>query len=184
MKIYQLIAVALLLQLPPALATADQSDGRLDELFEVLRSSADPSQLQQTESEIWTIWHQSGSDEIDGWMQQAAALERDGDLPAAEALYTRVVVARPEFSEGWNRRATVRYYLRNYKGSLADIEMTLRLEPRHFGAIWGMGMIFAGQRDYARAIEAFQRLLEIKPNSPDARPRIELLKRELAKQAV
>jgi len=68
--------------------------------------------------------------------------------------------------------------------SLADIESTLRLEPRHFGAIWGLGMILGKQREFQRAIEAFERLLEIKPNAQDARPRIELLKQELAKQAV
>ena len=67
---------------------------------------------------------------------------------------------------------------------VADIESTLRLEPRHFGAIWGLGMILGRQQEFERAIEAFERLLEIKPNSQDARPRIELLKREMAKNSV
>ena len=165
-------------------AGADQNDSRLDGLFEVLRSSSDQFELRQTESEIWELWYQSGSDEIDALMLQAASLVDGGDLAAAEAIYSRVIDARPDFSEGWNRRATVRYYQRDYDGSLADIENTLRLEPRHFGAIWGLGMILGSQRDYARAIEAFERLLAIKPRSPDARPRIELLKQERAKQAV
>ncbi|MBT8435359.1 MAG: tetratricopeptide repeat protein, partial [Gammaproteobacteria bacterium] len=90
----------------------------------------------------------------------------------------------PDFSEGWNRRATVRFYQRDYDGSLEDIEQTLKLEPRHFGAFWGLGMILGSKQDFERAIIAFERLLEIKPNSDDARPRIELLKQELAKQAV
>ncbi len=90
----------------------------------------------------------------------------------------------PGFSEGWNRCATVRFYQRDYDGSLDDIEQTLKLEPRHFGAFWGLGMILGSQQDFERAIIAFERLLEIKPNANDARPRIELLKQELAKQAV
>ena len=138
----------------------------------------------QTESEIWEIWYQSGSAEVDAMMLQAAGLVQSGELAAAEAVYTRVIDARPNFSEGWNRRATVRFYQRDFAGSLADIESTLRLEPRHFGAIWGLGMILGRQQQFDRAIEAFERLLEIKPNSQDARPRIELLKEEIAKNAV
>ena len=117
-------------------------------------------------------------------MLEAAQLVRAGDLGAAEAVYTRVIEEVPGFSEGWNRRATVRFYQRDYDGSLEDIEQTLKLEPRHFGAFWGLGMILGSQQDFERAIIAFERLLEIKPNANDARPRIELLKRELAKQAV
>lgn len=173
----------LLLWLPGS-ALADQTDARLDTLFETLRSSSDATLLLQVEEEIWDIWYQSGSDEIDELMLQAAELVRGGELAAAEDLYTQIIEIRPDFSEGWNRRATVRFYQRDYEGSLADIETTLRLEPRHFGAIWGLGMILGTREDYARAIEAFERLLEIKPNAQDARPRIELLKQELAKQSV
>ena len=163
---------------------ADQTDERLDALFQQLRSSSDERVLLQTESDIWEIWYQSGSDEVDTLMLQAAELVQAGDLSAAEAVYTRVIEARPGFSEGWNRRATVRFYQRDFEGSLADIEATLRLEPRHFGAIWGLGMILGRQQEFERAIEAFERLLEIKPSSQDARPRIELLKQEMAKHAV
>ena len=117
-------------------------------------------------------------------MATAGELVQAGNLSAAEEIYTEVIDLMPEFSEGWNRRATVRYYLGDLSGSLADIEETLRLEPRHFGAIWGLGMILGAQRDFERAILAFERLLEIKPNSRDARPRIELLKQELARESV
>ena len=163
---------------------ADQTDERLDGLFEQLRSSSDERVLLQTESEIWEIWYQSGSDEVDALMLKAAELVQGGELAAAESVYSRVIDTKPGFSEGWNRRATVRFYQSDFEGSLADIESTLRLEPRHFGAIWGLGMILGRQQEFERAIEAFERLLEIKPNSQDARPRIELLKREMAKNSV
>ena len=163
---------------------ADQSDQRLDELFQTLQTSSDSEKLGEVEARIWEIWYQSGEDEIDVLMLQAAALANSGDLVAAEIAYGSIIQQSPGFSEGWNRRATVRFYQRDYDGSLADIEQTLKLEPRHFGAIWGLGMILGLRQDYQRAIAAFETLLEIKPNSADARPRIELLKQALAKESV
>ena len=167
-----------------SIAVADQTDERLDGLFQTLRTSEDPSVLGETESAIWEIWYDSGREEIDAMLLEAAGLMSSGQLAEAESIYTRIIAELPMFSEGWNRRATVRYYQRDYAGSLEDIEQTLRLEPRHFGAIWGLGMILGAQRDYQRAILAFERLLEIKPHAIDARPRIELLKQEMAKEAV
>jgi tetratricopeptide (TPR) repeat protein len=167
-----------------AAAYGDQTDPRLEELFVELKSSQDEIKLMQVEAEIWEIWYDSGNEEIDTMMALAARSARAGDLGAAEAVYSQVIEQMPEFSEGWNRRATIRYYRSDYEGSLADIRETLKLEPRHFGAIWGLGMILGWQKDYERAILAFERLLEIKPNARDARPRIELLKQELAKEAV
>ena len=177
------LAVALLLGLP-AWTWADQTDPRLDELFVVLQNSQDQSKLVEVEAEIWEIWYQSGHEEIDTLMAVAATTARSGNLKKAETLYSQVIEKLPEFSEGWNRRATIRYYRNDYEGSLADIQQTLKLEPRHFGAVWGLGMILGWQQDFERAILAFERLLELKPNSRDAKPRIELLRQEMAKQAV
>ena len=168
----------------PAIGAGDQTDQRLAPLFETLQSSQDEMVLMETEAAIWELWYDSGKQEIDELMLQAAELVRAGQLAAAEKIYSEVIAALPEFSEGWNRRATVRFYQRDYEGSLADIKETLQLEPRHFGAIWGLGMILGSQQDFERAILAFERLLEIKPNSPDIAPRIELLRQELAKQSV
>lgn len=168
----------------PAFAFGDQTDQRLDGLFEILRSSDDEAVLEETESAIWKIWYDSGEQAVDEKMERAAGLMLVGNLPAAERIYTEIIEMLPNFSEGWNRRATVRFYQSDYAGSLDDIEETLRLEPRHFGAIWGLGMILGSQGDYERAILAFERLLEIKPNARDARPRIELLKQEMARESV
>lgn len=167
-----------------AVGGADQTDQRLDGLFQTLQTSHDAGELDEAESRIWEIWYDSGRNEINAMMSQAAALVSAGELAAAESVYTRIIEQAPMFSEGWNRRATVRFYEGDYDGSLADIEQTLKLEPRHFGAIWGLGMILGVQHDYARAISAFEKLLEIKPNSEDARPRIKMLKQALAKESV
>ncbi|MFT5658877.1 MAG: tetratricopeptide (TPR) repeat protein, partial [Gammaproteobacteria bacterium] len=154
----------------PIILSADQTDHRLDDLFQTLKSSQDSEELLETESAIWKIWHESGQEIIDAMMQEAEKLLLNGDLSAAEKAYSRVIDEIPEFSEGWNRRATVRYYQHDYAGSLEDIEQTLKLEPRHFGAFWGLGMILGSQQNFERAIIAFERLLEIKPNASDARP--------------
>lgn len=183
LKPFRCLAMVLLLGVSMT-AMPDQKSPHLDELFELLRSSQDAARLVEVEAEIWEIWYDSGNEEIDALMARGASSARAGDLEAAEAIYSQVIEQRPDFSEGWNRRATIRYYRNDYEGSLADIEETLRLEPRHFGAIWGLGMILGWRQDYERAILAFERLLEIKPNASDARPRIDLLKQEMAKEAV
>ncbi len=177
------LAVGIALLLPTA-SMADQSDERLDELFFILQSSKSPVELQEAEFAIWEIWFDSGREDIDRLMKEAGKAVQSGELPQAEVLYSQVTDVLPEFSEGWNRRATVRYYRQDFEGSLDDIEITLRLEPRHFGAIWGLGMILGLERDFIGAIAAFERLLELKPNAHDARPRIELLKKKLAKSAI
>ena len=175
------IGIALLF---PSFSMADQSDQRLDELFLILQSSSSPVELQETEFAIWAIWFDSDREDIDRLMKEARKAVQSGELPQAEVLYTQVTDMAPGFSEGWNRRATVRYYRQDYEGSLDDIEITLRLEPRHFGAIWGLGMILGLNRDFTGAIAAFERLLELKPNAYDAKLRIEILKKQLAKSAI
>jgi len=168
----------------PASSYSDQTDARLDELFTTLQSSENSGVLEETEVHIWAIWFESGREEIDSLMEEAGVAVQSGQLAQAENLYSRVIKMAPGFSEGWNRRATVRYYQQDYGGSIKDIQQTLSLEPRHFGAIWGLGMILGRDRDFSGAITAFERLLEIKPNSRDAKPRIELLKQELNKSSV
>ena len=181
-RVLQLTAVLILCI--PVVVAADQTDQRLDVLFQTLQGSQDVDELIEVEASIWEIWYQSGVTEIDVMMVEAGELVRVGELEMAEAIYASIIEQAPTFSEGWNRRATVRFYQHDYDGSLADIEQTLKLEPRHFGAFWGLGMILGLQQDYQRAISAFEKLLEIKPNSRDARPNIELLKQELARQSV
>ena len=177
------LAAALALSVPVVVG-ADQTDQRLDDLFQTLQTSSDDGKLLEVEAEIWEIWYDSGETEIDSLMQKAGALMGSGDLTAAVTIYADVIKQAPGFSEGWNRRATVRFYRQDFDGSLADIEQTLKLEPRHFGAIWGLGMILGLQQDYQRAIGAFEKLLEIKPNSRDAGPRIEMLKQAMARESV
>ena len=168
----------------PFTTFGDQTDQRLDDLFVTLQSDGNAVVQRETISAIWEIWYESGQEDIDKLMAEGGDAVRSGQLDKAEQVFTQIIDTAPEFSEGWNRRATIRYYRLDYTGSLEDIEQTLALEPRHFGALWGRGMILGLQRDFTRAIEAFQQMLEITPYSSDAIRRIELLKKEMKKDAV
>lgn len=165
----------------PVLAFADQTDNRLDDLFATLQSDGSVAVQQETIVSIWTIWYQTDNQQIDTLMQEGEQAVRSGELKKAEGIFTQIIEKSPDFSEGWNRRATVRYNLQDYAGSLEDIKQTLALEPRHFGAIWGKGMILGLQRDFAGAIDAFKQMLQVAPYSDDAKQRIELLEKEIRK---
>jgi tetratricopeptide (TPR) repeat protein len=165
-------------------ALSDQTDTRLDDLFITLQNSVDLAQLREAESSIWEIWFDSGEQEVDSMMEEARKAVGAREYAIAEEIYSQVITRLPAYSEGWNRRATIRFYRQDYDGSLQDIHRTLALEPRHFGAIWGLGMILGSQQEYGAAITAFERLLEIKPNSTDAAPRIEMLRQEMHKSVI
>ncbi len=167
----------------PVAAFGDQTDTRLDELFATLQSDDNIVVQHVTVQSIWKIWYESDREEINQLMQEGGEAVLSGELEKAERIFTQIVEISPEFSEGWNRRATVRYNRRDYAGSLDDIKQTLALEPRHFGAIWGKGMILGQQGDFAGAIQAFQQMLQIAPYSEDAKRRIELLEREIRKSS-
>ena len=167
----------------PLTTFADQTDNRLDELFTTLQSNNNVVVQNETIHSIWKIWYESGIEDINTLMREGEEAVLSGQLEKAESIFTQIIEKSPEFSEGWNRRATVRYNLKDYTGSLEDIKQTLALEPRHFGAIWGKGMILGLQRNFSGAIDAFKQMLQIAPYSADAIERIDLLEKEIRKNS-
>ena len=145
----------------PALAQSQAQ--RLDQLFAALKSAPDNATARRITAAIWTLWTQPDDTVLAGRM--ALVLERLGisDLTGAVTLLDQLVVDYPDYAEGWNQRATLHFLLGNYDQSLADIEVTLRLEPRHFGALAGRALIYLelGQRDLA--LLAITQALEIHP---------------------
>lgn len=89
-----------------------------------------------------------------------------------------------DFAEAWNKRATLHYLLGNYEESLADIEQVLELEPRHFGALSGKGLVHLQRGELTRAKEAFTALLSVHPNSPGARNNLELIEQEIRRSLI
>lgn len=174
--------LATLVMAAPATGWADQSDERLEELFDRLRTTADPLEAQIIEVQIWQIWIDSGREDINALVVEGSRSMVQGLLKEAIAIFDRVVTALPDFAEGWNKRATAHYLNRDYTASMIDIERTLALEPRHFGAISGMGLIFMARGDEANALRAFEEVLKVHPHAKGAKARVEELHKKLKAQ--
>jgi tetratricopeptide (TPR) repeat protein len=142
---------------------ADKTRG-LDFLFGALKAAPDEASAKHVEARIWAIWMQTPSDTAALLMMRAKAAMDAQQTDVALKLLDAVIRLRPDYVEGWNRRATL-YYLRNdYTHSLEDIEQVLAREPRHFGALAGLGMIMQDLGDDKRALDAFRRALAVNPH--------------------
>lgn len=147
---------------------ADQKDSRLDDLFMRLLEAPGPGEAQLVEGLIWSIWVQSDDGAVQILMHDGIQALSRGDYRHALSKFEQIVLIEPDFAEGWNKRATVHYLLGNYGKSLADIAKTLELEPRHFGALAGRGLVYIELEDERRALKAFEAALAIHPNLTSA----------------
>src|SRR3954471_18444265 len=136
----------------------------LDFLFGALKAAPDEASAKHVEARIWATWMQTPSDTAALLMLRAKAAMEAQQMDVALKLLDAVVKLRPDYVEGWNRRATL-YYLKNdYSHSLEDIREVLIREPRHFGALAGLGMIMQDIGDEKRALEAFRKALAVNPH--------------------
>lgn len=166
--------------LPPEDNPVLESGETLDRLFEQLKKDPKKSSASATARMIWREWTASGSKSIDLLMSWAARAMRDQEFAKAEDLLDQVIVLNPEYSEGWNRRATLYFTKLDYGRSLADIEKTLALEPRHFGALSGLAVIMQRLDRNEDALKAWYRVLEIYPANKAAQDAVIALEEELA----
>src|SRR5215510_16526684 len=148
---------------PTSAAELEKRALRLDALFKRLASTDDADEGDTIVEEIWRVWLQSGRPEIDALMQKALALLQAGQPQAAMPLLDAIVERAPDWAEGWNKRATVLYLLDEYDRSLADIDKVLALEPRHFGALAGRGLIHIAREDYRAALDDYRRARAVNP---------------------
>ena len=154
---------------------ADQNDARLENLFDILSKTESDIQINEVTSSIWDIWHETNDPSIEADFYRGLESMRTGDLIMAVAFFTRVINKNPNFAEGWNKRATVYYMLGKFDASMMDIHETLKLEPRHFGAMDGMGLIFIHLEQFDKAIDIYNRMLEIFPNNSSTKQKKEML---------
>ena len=141
---------------------ADRTRG-LDFLFGALKAAPDEASAKHVEARIWALWMQTPSDTAMLLMVRAKAAMDAQKADVALKLLDSVVKLRPDYIEAWNRRATL-YYLKNdYTRSLEDIQQVLIREPRHFGALAGLGMIMQDLGEDKRALEAFRKALAVNP---------------------
>nr|WP_035728446.1 tetratricopeptide repeat protein [Bradyrhizobium murdochi] len=142
---------------------ADRTRG-LDFLFGALKAAPDEASAKHVEARIWAQWMQTPSDTAALLMLRAKAAMDAQKIDVALKLLDSLVKLRPDYVEAWNRRATL-YYLKNdYTRSLEDIRQVLIREPRHFGALAGLGMIMQEIGDEKRALEAFRKALDVNPH--------------------
>ncbi|WP_172330975.1 tetratricopeptide repeat protein [Mangrovicoccus sp. HB161399] len=163
----------------PLAAAADH----IDDLFAELQDPGTEN-WQGVESEIWQEWSKSGSAAMDLLLQRGREAMEAGDLDAAIDHLTALTDHAPEFAEGWNARATAFYQEGKLGLAVADIERTLALNPRHFGALSGFGMILEELGHPGRALEVYDAALAIHPHQPSVEEAIERIKRELGEQEI
>lgn len=157
---------------------------RLDRLFSELKKERNEKAAERIASRIWEEWGRSGSASVDLMMEWSQTAMTDRKFDVALDFLDQVVTIRPAYAEGWNRRATVHFMMRNYAKSMADISETLRLEPRHFGAISGMAAMLEATGRKEQALHAYERVLEIYPMMRSAQGEVATLSEELAGEGI
>ena len=151
---------------PSNLPRAQRGDRtkNLDFLFEALKIAPDATSAKHIEERIWAVWNASGSDTANILMTRVKAATEAQDVDLALKLLDAVIEIRPDYVEGWNRRATLHYAKKDYGRSLADLRQVLVREPRHFGAMSGLGLIMQELGDDTRALDVYRRLIAIHPH--------------------
>jgi tetratricopeptide (TPR) repeat protein len=166
-------------QQPDAMPTKAE---RINALFETLKTATDDGTAQDAERTIIKLWLQSGSDTVDLLMTWALAAMEAKKYPRALDFLDRIVIMKPDYAEGWNKRATVYFLMEDYGKSISDIGRVLALEPRHFGALSGLGMIMHTLGDDNRAITAYQQALAADPHLDNVRSALDEIESKAAGQ--
>lgn len=154
-------------------------DERLDRLFAELKRTHNEKAAERLAQQIWEEWFKSGSATIDLMMAWSDEAMKERKFDVALDFLDQVIVLQPDYAEGWNRRATVHFMMENYAKSMADIEHTLRLEPRHFGALSGLATILSNSGNKELALRAYERVLDVYPMNRTAQEELGKLADEL-----
>ena len=172
------------LLLAPLAVWADQNDPRLEDLFAVLKSENDEVQANGIAGQIWAIWVQHEDSRANSLMLRGINQMNANDLYSALDTFDQLIAYKSDFAEAWNKRATIYWQLGNFDASLKDIDEVLKLEPYHFGALSGRGLVYMDRGDYFLARSAFQTLLEVYPAMPGVRNTIQQLDSVLKQGAI
>lgn len=162
------LAAALVMLSLAAPASADQNDPRLGPLFERL-PAAQGAAARMIEMQIWSIWMESPDRIAQLLLEEGAVHMQNRAYAQARKAFDAAIARAPELAEAWNKRATLRYLEGDFDGSVQDIQRTLLLEPRHFGALAGLGMINLRLDRQEAALQAFEAALAVNPHLPGPR---------------
>jgi tetratricopeptide (TPR) repeat protein len=162
LRIFVALGLLFVFALGPVLA--DQKDPRLDAWFNRLAKTTDAAEAEQIIDKIWHTWITNGEELVDSAMSRGLIAMNQGAYETSLKHFTDVISLAPGHAEGWNKRATVHFLMGNYSESVADIHRTLELEPRHFGALSGLGMIYHELGKDKAAIRVMEKALKINPH--------------------
>ena len=149
---------------PPEKLPKVQRGQDIDFLFGALKAAPDADAAKAVEGRIWSLWLVSKSDTTNLLMTRVRTAVEAKNLDLAVKLLNSIVVLKPDYVEGWNRRATINFMRKDYTRSIEDIRQVLAREPRHFGALAGLGMIMEELGDDKRALEVYRKAVEINPH--------------------
>lgn len=155
------------------------TEKEVDQLFVQLKVARHDYIIRSTQEQIRQLWLQSEDDAIDTLMESGKEHMYRRQYPDAIRIFTRVIEQAPAYAEGWNKRATIHYLMGNFGAALQDIQATLRLEDRHFGALSGKASILQMQGKNEKALATYERLLEIVPRQREVQQHVQNLRAEL-----
>ncbi|MBM3644797.1 MAG: tetratricopeptide repeat protein [Alphaproteobacteria bacterium] len=156
-----------------AMAQPGPSSRTLDTLFERLKTATDPGAIEALEAAIWDEWVTLREPELAGLMADGIRRLQRRDFAGAIASFDRLIERAPHLSEAWNKRATAHWLNSDHEASVRDIAETLKREPRHFGALSGLGMIYAERGQYEAAIRAWEAALLHNPHMAGVREQLD-----------
>ena len=163
-----------------SLALSSQEKNRIETLLDQLAYSSTASEAGLIRGEIWNLWLEGYVDRINkSKIDKALDLFKAGKLEKARIAFSEIIEQDPEYVEGWNKRATVKFLLGDFYGSLKDIEEVLKRQPRHFGAISGSGLIHIHNSDFLEAYKSYKRLNEIDPQNEDGKRFLPMLEKKI-----
>ena len=163
--ISKILIISISLFFASKIALADQNDPRLNNLFKKLNETENQDEIRDLISDIWNIWYEVDDPKVIEYFEKGIQAMNLRNYPLAIRFFNNLIEEDPNFAEGWNKRATVHFMMGNFDQSMQDIIKTLELEPRHFGALDGMGLIFIHQGQFQQAIDVYDKMLEIFPFS-------------------
>jgi tetratricopeptide (TPR) repeat protein len=149
-----------------------------DLVIEVLYDG-DPEVREHAEAAVWVLWGRSGDPEVDRLLKSGIQRMEGGEMGQAVEIFTHVTERKPEFAEGWNKRATAYYLMGAFDRSLKDCDEVIKRNPQHFGALSGYGMIYLRLGELENALVYFERALEINPNLKGVAESIQLIRYKL-----
>ena len=174
-KIFFITLFFLLFLFPTSYINSSPKNLQVEDLLDKLQKAETVIEAEIIRKKIWNKWIYQVPKNLQKNLTYALDEFYSGRLASAEQAFTDLIVKDPNYTEGWNKRATIRYMLNDLDGSLKDIKTVLELQPRHFGAISGSGMIYFKKKKYQTALRFYKILNIIDPMNNESKQFIKLL---------